>query len=159
LSIAGGTSRSVSPDGKAKVSSSSKVGIILYVIAYVGLVVVCVVSMEDISCTLTGEKRIAAAVILALPLILIRLVYSALEVFVHNHDFNIIDGKVAILVVMAVLEEFVVVLIYLVLGFKTDVLDPGMRGTNESRPWKQSRGRGRTTIAPLGSQKSPPKAV
>lgn len=110
LSIAGGTTGSVSPDGKTKVSASSKAGTKLYVVAYVGLVVVCVVSMKDISYTLTGEKRIAAAVILACPSILIRLAYSALEVFVHNHEFNIIDGKVAILVVMVVLQEFVVVI-------------------------------------------------
>lgn len=59
------------------------------------------------------------AVLVALPLIAVRLIYSILTVFLHNHDFSIIHGSVAIWAVMAVLEEIVVVLVYVTVGLMT----------------------------------------
>lgn len=116
--------------------------------------------MASISYAATGDKRIAVAVILALPFILVRLAYSTLAVFVHNHDFNIINGSVAILVVMAVLEEFVVVFIYLFLGFKLDTMSLDQQGPIVSRPWKepkhQSARRNRHVPQAQGAELSPP---
>jgi len=81
LSITRGTSGSTSPDGTVNVSTSSKVGIVLYIVAYAGLCFVWSVSMTNMPYVESGEKRIVVAAVLALPFILVRLVYSALAVF------------------------------------------------------------------------------
>jgi len=40
---------------------------------------------------------------------------------------------------MAILEEFIDVFIYLLLGFKTNVLLPDQQGPIASRPWKENK--------------------
>ena len=60
------------------------------------------------------------AVTLALPFILVRLACSGLAALGHDHDFNLIDGSVALMFVMSVLMEFAVVFIYLLVGAKTE---------------------------------------
>jgi hypothetical protein len=137
LSIAGGTSGKAAADGSITVPTTSKVGIILYIVAYVALCLVCVLSMVNISYAESGEKRLAFVVILALPFILVRLAYSALAVFLHNHDFNIVNGSVVFLVCMAVIEEVIVVIIYLISGFTMEKLSPDRQGPLASRAWKQ----------------------
>jgi uncharacterized membrane protein (DUF485 family) len=136
LSIVGGTSGNTSPGSGIQVSTASKAGIILYICAYAALCLVCVLSITSLHHAESGEKRLAFAVILALPFILVRLIYSTLVVFVHNHDFNIVGGSVVLLVVMAVVDEFIVVGIYLVCGFTMEKQSPDVVGPLVSRPWK-----------------------
>lgn len=103
------------------------------------LCAICCFSTINIAKAESGEKRLALVVILALPFILVRLTYSVLAVFVHNHDFNIIDGSVTIWVLMAVVDEFVVVIFYLVSGFTMEKTSPELQGPISSRPWKVQR--------------------
>lgn len=79
------------------------------------------------------------AVGLALPFVFVRLLYQILAVFVHQGAFARIGGSVWVRVFMAVVEEFVVVAVYLFLGFQLDRLKASEQGPIESRPWK-SRG-------------------
>lgn len=65
---------------------------------------------------------------MALPFILVRLVYSLLTVFLNDPDFNIVTGSAAILGTMATLEEIIVVVDYLIVGFWTPALPAGQRG-------------------------------
>jgi hypothetical protein len=139
LSIVGGTSGNTNPDGTITVSTTSKAGVVLYIVAYCALCMVCLVSMPSISHVPTLERRIAIGVIVALPFILVRLTYSALVVFVNNHLFNVIDGSVAVFAAMAVVEEFIVVFIYLLLGFTLEKLQPDQQGEIASRPWKEPK--------------------
>jgi hypothetical protein len=139
LSIAGGSSGNTNSDGKITVSTTSKVGVVLFIVAYCALCMVCLVSMSSISYVPTFERRIAIGVIVALPFILVRLTYSALVVFVHNHLFNIINGSVAVFVAMRVVEEFIVVFIYILLGFTLERLQPDQQGEIASRPWKEPK--------------------
>ncbi|KAF2119624.1 hypothetical protein BDV96DRAFT_540673 [Lophiotrema nucula] len=141
LSIAGGSSNSTNSDGQLKVSTTSRVGIVLYIVAFVALVLVFFLSVLHSSIIPHNERRVPLAVLFALPFILVRLVYSACSVFLHNHLFNIINGSVVVLVVMAVLEEFIVVVVYLILGFFVDKLDKSNQGPIASREWKNKRGK------------------
>ncbi|KAF2241062.1 hypothetical protein BU26DRAFT_410496, partial [Trematosphaeria pertusa] len=136
LNIVGGTSGNVQPDGKIEVQTTSKVGIILFIVSHVGLVLVYAASVPRTACVPPKERRVPVALLLALPFVLVRLVYSACAVFLHNHLFNIITGSVPVYVVMAVVEEFIVVAIYLLLGFAVDKLDDTQQGPLASRPWK-----------------------
>lgn len=95
--------------------------------------------MRQTSVVPAKERRVPVAIIFALPLVLVRLVYSACNVFIHNHLFNIVTGNVAILVCMAVIEELIVVAIYTALGFFVDKVDENGRGVVEGRgAWNES---------------------
>jgi hypothetical protein len=63
-----------------------------------------------------GECRLVLAVAISVPFILVRLIYSAILSFAHNPRFNLISGSVTINLVMAVLEEFVVIIVCLGIG-------------------------------------------
>ncbi|ORY19753.1 hypothetical protein BCR34DRAFT_471557 [Clohesyomyces aquaticus] len=142
LSIVGGTRGTVKPDGTIEIATESKAGIGLYIVAYIALAFICLLSIRKVSSVPPTERRVPLAVIAALPFILVRLVYSALSVFIHNHLFNIVNGSVVVLIIMAVAEEFIVVAIYLLLGFCVDSLT--QYGPVASRPWKMNK-RGRQT--------------
>ena len=135
LCIVGGTS-STSSTGVYTPQVTTKVGVVIYLLALIALALIAAVTTHKLSNAPSGEKRLVWAVILALPFILVRLIYSLISVFSHDHHFNLITGSVAILVVMSVLEEMAVVVIYLVIGWKTDSVAPSNRGPIASRPWK-----------------------
>ena len=80
------------------------------------------VSTTSIAQVESREDRLVLVVLVALPFILVRVTYSALAVFVHNHDFSVVDGSVKIVIAMAVVEDFVVVAIYVASGFARGVL-------------------------------------
>ena len=135
LSIVGGTS-SISSTGIYTTQTSSKVGVVLFIIAYVALVLIAALTTFNLSAAEAGEKRLDFAVVLALPFILVRLAYSALAVFSHHHEFKLIGGSIAIRAIMAVLMEFIVVFIYLLVGLKTEASPVARQGPISTRPWK-----------------------
>ncbi|MCJ1280223.1 hypothetical protein MMC21_008050 [Puttea exsequens] len=137
LSIAGG-SNSTTSNGTFKVQTTSKIGIILYIVAYVFLTLIALLTATKLSRAEMGEKRLLLAVILALPCILVRLAYSALAVLTHHHEFNLLTGSVAIFVIMAVAMEFIVIVIYLVTGWTIKVVATSSSQSRPimSRPWK-----------------------
>ena len=135
LSIVGGTS-SVSSTGVYTTQTSSKVGIALFIVSYVALVLITVLTTLNLSSANAGEKRLDFAVVLALPFILVRLAYSGLAIFSHHHEFKLIGGSIAIQAIMAVLMEFIVVFIYLLVGWKTEASPVARQGPLSTRPWK-----------------------
>jgi hypothetical protein len=135
LCIVGGAS-STSSTGVYQPQATTKAGLLLYLIAFITLILLAAVTMHKLSNALGDEKRLVWAVIVALPFILVRLIYSLISVFSHNHRFNLITGSVVVHVFMAVLEEMAVVCLYLVIGWMTDALTPSNRGPIASRPWK-----------------------
>jgi hypothetical protein len=151
LSIAGGSS-----SNGLSVPTTSKVGIILYILAFAAMVLVCVMSISRLSHVPTAERRICGAVLAAVPLIAVRILYSVLAVFLHNHLFNIYDGSVAVLIAMSVVEEFIVVFIYLFLGWFLPKIEAEMRGQIESRPWKANKGSGHRSYQ-RQEQQAPPQ--
>ncbi|KAK5996315.1 hypothetical protein PT974_03070 [Cladobotryum mycophilum] len=128
LSIVGGTSMSPSPDGTFKISSTTKAAIVLYIIAFAGLTYFLFLAFGYRAAAPTQEQRVPLAVAMAWPFILVRLLYSVVAIFVHNHSFSLIGGSIAVHVCMAVVEEFVVVVDYLVLGFSLQKLEPEEQG-------------------------------
>ena len=135
LSIVGGTS-SISSTGVYTTQTTSKVGIVLFIISYVALVLITVLTTLNLSSAEAGEKRLDFAVVLALPFVLVRLAYSALAVFSHHHEFKLIGGSIAIQAIMSVLMEFIVVFIYLLVGWKTEASPVARQGPISTRPWK-----------------------
>jgi hypothetical protein len=139
LSIAGGSSGSSSGTNQITVSTTTQVGIILYIVAFAGLTYFLLLSSSYRSSVPIQERRSPVAVALAWPLILVRLVYSALAVFLHDSNFSVIGGSIVLRVCMATLEEFIVVLDYLILGFSLRKLEPEQQGELANRAWKDRR--------------------
>lgn len=141
LSIVGGTSGSTSPDGKVTVSGESKAGIALYLVAFAAMAALTVFTSGYRSSVPLQERHIPVAVAVALPLIFVRLLYSTLAVFSHSTMFSIVYGSVGVRAGMAVAEEFLVVVIYLALGYKLEKVAIEHQGELATRQWKQRGGR------------------
>ncbi|KAM6482572.1 hypothetical protein HDV62DRAFT_397351 [Trichoderma sp. SZMC 28011] len=143
LSIAGGTSGSTNSNGTVTVAGTSKAGIILYIVGFAGITYFFLLSSSYRSGVPRQERHSPIAVAIAWPFILIRLIYSALAVFVNNDIFSVVGGKVSVRAAMAVIEEFLVVFDYLILGFMLHKLQPEEQGELANRAWKDRRGKKR----------------
>jgi hypothetical protein len=141
LSIVGGTN-STYTDGHVKIPTSSKVGVILYIVAFVGISLIWTLSVPYRSRVPSRERWSPVAVAVAWPLIAVRLLYSALSVFLHNHTFSVVNGRVVVRAGMATAEEWLVVVLYICLGLYLYKLNDNSQGI-AGRPWKGNR-RGRT---------------
>lgn len=141
LSIAGGTSGTPSSDGNVDPATTSKVGIILYIVAFAGMLYIYFASSGYRTLVPKQERRILLAIGLAIPFILTRLLYSIIAVFVHNHTFSIVGGDVGVRVAMAVIEEFFVTFDFIILGFSLQKLDVDEQGSIANRPWKERKRR------------------
>jgi hypothetical protein len=135
LGIVGGTS-STSSTGVYTVQATSKAAVIIYLVAFILLVLVAVFTLRKLTNAPGEEKRIAWATIGAFPFILIRIIYSLLAVFSNDPQFNLLTGSVIIHVFMSVVEEMAVVVIYLAIGWRTPALPHSSQGPLVSRPWK-----------------------
>ncbi|KAJ9211496.1 hypothetical protein DTO166G4_6917 [Paecilomyces variotii] len=121
VGIVGQTTGGSSAATLAHPKIETKIGIILFVVIWVAICFILLALRGRYNDIEDGEHRLLAAVGMSLPFILVRLIYSVLSVFVHNSDFNMITGNVTIMLVMAVLEEFAVVVICLGIGLTLQV--------------------------------------
>jgi len=102
--------------GSFQINSLTKAGIVIFTAVYVAIVILTILIAQRANSAAPGEKRIVLAVALALPFLLVRLVWSLLAAFSHIHDFSYITPNDTVLLVMNVIMEFIVVLIFLVMG-------------------------------------------
>jgi len=100
-----------------------KVGIIIFLIVYLTLFAMVVFTMKDVGNGPRGEKRLYFAVVAALPFLAVRLLWALLSVFSNSKDFSMFGGKPLIQLFMAVLEEFIIVCIYTLVGLITSSND------------------------------------
>jgi uncharacterized membrane protein len=116
LSIVGGTQAKITTTG-FEVTTPTKIGIPMYIAGFVTAVAILIMACTRLDTVPKGERRLALGAALATPFIAVRLVFSALVVFVHNDTFSIVGGSVGVYVGMAIVEEFIVVVIYVTLGW------------------------------------------
>lgn len=121
LAVVGGINSSSAPI-PTKFDPKTKVGVVLFVVAWLGLCLVLAIIASRISSVELGEKRLVLAVAVSVPFIFVRLLYSLLSSFSKNKDFSSIRGSVIINLVMAIIEEFVVVVVLLGTGLTLRVL-------------------------------------
>ncbi|KAI9649211.1 hypothetical protein NHQ30_001779 [Ciborinia camelliae] len=157
LGIVGGinASNAYPTTGKWIPGTDSKVSNILFIVSFVALFAITILTSFSISHAENGEKRILLGIAIALPFLFVRLLYSILSTFVaHSTKFNSFTGSVSILLCMALLEELVIVMIYLGIGVtlrvqpKDTVADGEMErvpGTSDSEePLGQQNQHGKT---------------
>lgn len=116
---------SIDPDSRDGPSfaatESSKAGISLYCACFVVLVWATIVISSRLYLATPTETTILTTVVLSLPFFLVDIVYMMCFAF-EPHDgsqrFNVIDGSVTLQLCMQVVMEFVIVALYLGLGFE-----------------------------------------
>ncbi|KAJ5396323.1 uncharacterized protein N7487_010626 [Penicillium crustosum] len=120
LAISGGTDQASSNiSDHASGKTKTRVAVILFLAIYVAACALWTITVRDISLMVPSQNRIFFCVFIALPFIAIRILYSLISDFGNNHQFSLVDGDARIQLVMATLEEFVVVLMYTILGVIT----------------------------------------
>lgn len=96
-----------------------KIGIAIFLIVYLLLSALVIITMKDVGNAPRGEKRIYFAVLAALPFLAVRLLYSLLAAFSNNSTFSIQGGKPLVQFFMGILEEFLIVVMYTLAGLTT----------------------------------------
>ncbi|PWY69702.1 hypothetical protein BO70DRAFT_343954 [Aspergillus heteromorphus CBS 117.55] len=136
LAISGGTDQASSDVSEhAGGKTQTRAAIIIFLAIYIATCLLWSISLSEIHIMVSSQRRIYRVVAIALPLIAVRLLYSLLGDFgKDNSQFSIVDGSVAIRLCMATIEEFLVVLMYTILGVvtprSTDVLFEDPRGSS-----------------------------
>lgn len=102
----------------------TKAGIIIFLATWVATCLVLLALRARYDDIEDGEHRLLLAVGISLPFLLVRLIYSIIYIFAHSLQFNIVTGNVTIMLVMAVLEEFAIVVICLGTGLTLQVRPP-----------------------------------
>jgi len=123
LSISGGTTAKISADSTIEITAQTKVAIVLYVAALALCTAVLLLCLRQLSFVPPMERQAAYVVAFVLPLLAVRIIYAALAVFVHDETFRMLGGSVSAYAGMALAEEFLSVLLYIVLGFRLGKLD------------------------------------
>jgi hypothetical protein len=105
--------------------------------------------------TRRGETCLLTAVVISLPILLIRVLYSMLSTFSSNIVFNPVIGSEFAELFMAAIEEMVVVLIYIWVGLKQDSVLAKEGDSNKStllhRAGRGDFGGGKLGILSLGA--------
>lgn len=122
LSIVGG----VNARAAASPGTLSQVAIILYFIGLAACVFFEISAWASTAaCGLVpaSERSTIYAVAAAVPLIFTRMLFLALAVFLHDSIFSIVRGSTGVYVGMVVVEEVLVVVMYVTVGWQLDRSD------------------------------------
>lgn len=117
LCIVGGTDEASSnPSDRKNGPTYFKIGIAIFIIIYILLVTLTIITARDMRRTRYEENRIYTAVVIALPFIAVRMLYSVISVFTNSKTFSAVSGSPVVELCMALAEEFVVVVTYTAAG-------------------------------------------
>jgi hypothetical protein len=120
LCIVGGVRQS-NPNSDPKAVSSgktlAKVGVIIFLVSFIQVVALALLTLPQAKKVHVAQKRLLYAVLLALPLITVRLIYVILANFSTSTTFSISRGDPYVQLGMAIIEEMIVVMLYTAAGF------------------------------------------
>jgi hypothetical protein len=117
LCIVGGV-RQTNPDPQKQLSgkTNAKVGVVIFLFSFVEIVVLALFTLPHARRFHIAHRRILHAVLLALPLLAIRLLYSMLADFSTSNTFSAAHGNPCVQLGMAIIEEIIVVILYTAAG-------------------------------------------
>jgi hypothetical protein len=127
LGIYGGTQQASNANDAnfTHVNKDSKIAVILFTIIFIVAVLMFLVLITRLSDVPHGEKRLLLAVGLSLPFLTVRYLYALVCDFAQNKNFNSFFGNTTIYLIMAVLMEFIVIVICETMGFTLHRLPKG----------------------------------
>ena len=102
--------------GIYQVSPLTKAGTALFTVSFVFIVVASLATSFSVPHAEPGEKRIMMAIAISLPFLLVRLIYSIISTFGHFKSFSLLTGSTTVLLCLAIIEEFVIVVVYEAVG-------------------------------------------
>ena len=156
LCIVGATSAS-SPS-EIESESTVHIGVILFTVVLVLLIILAFGACLAKRKTGEGEGLLVLAVICALPFLCVRLLYSLLSVFSHSKTFSLAAESTeseTTALFMSILEEMVVVVIYIATGLKLSAVPRGAAdspgGTLAYRSGRGDFGTGKLGVFSLGT--------
>jgi hypothetical protein len=117
LCIVGGV-RQTNSDPKAQSSgkTDAKVGVVIFLFSFVEIAVLALFTLPHTRKVPIAQKRLLYAVLLALPLLAVRLLYSILADFSTSKTFSVSHGNPYVQLGMAIVEEIIVVILYTAAG-------------------------------------------
>lgn len=117
LCIVGGVDQAdSSPSEIVTGKKYTKAGVILFLVIYLLLLALAIITAKDVGNGPDSERRVYFAVLVALPFLGERVLWSLLSAFSTNPSFSTTNGNHWVQFGMATLEEFVVVALYTVVG-------------------------------------------
>lgn len=102
--------------------SLTKIAISLFVVAFAAILTVVFFTAFNVPHIERGERRLLLAVGLSLPFLFVRLIYSCYVAFANEARFSLINGDVSIMLAMGVIQEFIIVMIYLSTGLTLRII-------------------------------------
>jgi hypothetical protein len=103
----------------------TKVAIIIFTLVFLVVLAVLVLLVQRVSQVKVGERRLLIVVAICSPFIATRLIYALISDFAEIDSFNSTYGNLTIYLCMAVIEEIIVVLICVAIGFTVPVVPKG----------------------------------
>ena len=120
-----------------------KVALIIFLVIYICLFLLVAKSTSEMERLPLGEKQVLLALIVALPLLRVRLLFSILEYFTKISTFSPTRGNVLVRAFMASLEEIVIVIGYTLAGILVPMSRDATTGNTElgvqRGEWKEMR--------------------
>ena len=110
-----------------------KVAAFLFLLTLLMLVGVAGATYPYFAPMATGEARIYFAVLLSLPLLAVRTVYTILADFENNSTFSVLNGNAYVQLGMAIIEEMIITIIYLVVGVLAPRMGQQLQAQAQSR--------------------------
>lgn len=108
-----------------------KAGLIIFLIIYICLFVLIAKSASELSSLPAGGNRILLALIVALPLLGVRILFSLLAYFSTISTFSPSNGNIFVRAFMAILEEILIVIAYTSAGILTPKYSDARVGDSE----------------------------
>ncbi|KAI4267266.1 MAG: hypothetical protein L6R38_008329 [Xanthoria sp. 2 TBL-2021] len=113
LTIAGGVLLSSSnPLQQRSGKLFAQTGLSIFMAAFAIYTVICLLTLLALDAVAVGERIILSGVLIAIPFLFLRMVYSMLAVFRDSNKFAIVNGSATVQLCMAVMMEMIVVVIY-----------------------------------------------
>lgn len=100
-----------------------KAGLIVFLIIYICLFLHIAKSVSETSSIPTSEKRVLFVLIVALPLLGVRIIFGVLEYFSTISTFSPLNGNILVRAFMSTLEEILVVIAYALAGIMVAKFD------------------------------------
>lgn len=108
-----------------------KAGLIIFLIIYVCLFLLIAKSASETNGLASREKRVLSALMVALPLLGVRILFSLLAYFSKLSTFSPTSGNVLVRAFMAILEEILIVIAYTLAGILVPKYDDARIGDTE----------------------------
>lgn len=117
LCISGGSDEaSTNPSDQKSGKTEIRVGIIMFIFIYIGLFLLTMITARDFNKIPGGERRMFVAIVLSLPFLAVRILYSILSQFSNSKTFSMMNPQIWARILMSVIEECVVVIMFTIVG-------------------------------------------